>query len=107
MLDSFCGSREADCKMLAVLCPDISSFPVQLLENAAGVIGSASDLTAQFDAAVANSLSVVRMFGFGTAGGFQLQYSPGSYNEKAFQAFDKVTQPHASMCTSSYKLLTL
>ncbi|CAL8466100.1 g5636 [Coccomyxa elongata] len=62
----------------------------QLLENAAGVVGNSGDLTAQFDAAAANNLTVVRMFGFGTAGGFQLQYSPGSYNEKAFQAFDKV-----------------
>lgn len=62
----------------------------QLLENAAGVVGNSGDLTAQFDAAAANNLTVVRVFGFGTAGGFQLQYSPGSYNEKAFQAFDKV-----------------
>lgn len=63
---------------------------LQLLENAAGVVGSSGDLAAQFDAAAQNSLTVVRMFGFGTQGGFQLQYSPGSYNEKAFQAFDKV-----------------
>lgn len=70
---------------------------MQLLENAAGVVGSTGDLAAQFDAAKSNSLTVVRMFGFGTAGGFQLQYSPGSYNEKAFQAFDKVCKQNCSV----------
>jgi hypothetical protein len=62
----------------------------QLLETAAGVVGSSGDLSTQFDSAAANNLTVVRMFGFGVSSGFQLQYSPGSYNERAFQAFDKV-----------------
>lgn len=66
-------------------------FVAQLLETAAGVSGNSGDLAAQFAAAAANNLTVVRMFGFGVASGFPLQYSPGSYNERAFQAFDKVT----------------
>jgi hypothetical protein len=67
----------------------------QLLETAAGYQGNSGDLNAQFAAAAANNLTVVRMFGFGVASGFQLQYSPGSYNERAFQAFDKVPGLHA------------
>lgn len=65
-------------------------FVAQLLETAAGVSGNSGDLAAQFAAAAASNLTVVRMFGFGVASGFPLQYSPGSYNERAFQAFDKV-----------------
>lgn len=61
----------------------------QLLETAAGK--AAGDVGKQFDAAAANNLTVVRMFGFGTQGGFALQTSIGSYNEQAFQAFDKVS----------------
>ncbi|CAL5228479.1 g11621 [Coccomyxa viridis] len=60
----------------------------QLLETAAGK--ASGDVGKQFDAAVANNLTTVRMFGFGTMGGFALQSSIGSYNEQAFQAFDKV-----------------
>ena len=62
----------------------------QLLETAAGYQGNSGDLEKQFAAAAANNLTTVRMFGFGVASGFQLQYSPGSYNENAFKAFDKV-----------------
>ena len=61
----------------------------QLLETAAGK--ASGDVGKQFDAAVANNLTTVRMFGFGTMGGFALQSSIGSYNEQAFQAFDKVS----------------
>ena len=60
----------------------------QLLETAAG--RASGDVAKQFDAALANNLTTVRMFGFGTQGGFALQQSIGSYNEQAFQAFDKV-----------------
>ena len=45
----------------------------QLLENAAGVVGSKTDVTSQFDAAVDNDFNVVRMFAFGTQSGFALQ----------------------------------
>lgn len=64
----------------------------QLLENAANFVGSQSDVTSQFQAAVASNLSVVRMFGHGVATGFYLQNpaAPGMYNERAFQAFDWV-----------------
>ena len=73
---------------------------MQLLETAAGK--ASGDVGKQFDAAIANNLTTVRMFGFGTMGGFPLQSGIGSYNEQAFQAFDKVsisqatnTHPHA------------
>lgn len=62
---------------------------MQLLETAAGK--ASGDVGKQFDAAIANNLTTVRMFGFGTMGGFALQSSIGSYNEQAFQAFDKVS----------------
>ena len=69
----------------------------QLLETAAGK--ASGDVGKQFDAAVANNLTTVRMFGFGTMGGFALQSSIGSYNEQAFQAFDKVSAPHKTLGT--------
>ena len=78
-------------------------LPLQLLETAAGYQGNSGDLNAQFSAAAANNLTVVRMFGFGVASSFQLQYSPGSYNERAFQAFDKVPC-HASMHASMERM---
>lgn len=62
----------------------------QILENAAGVVGSRTDVTDQFDAAVDNSFNVVRIFGFGCAGGFGLQTSPGQYNQEAWDALDFV-----------------
>ena len=62
---------------------------MQLLETAAGK--ASGDVGKQFDAAIANNLTTVRMFGFGTMGGFALQSSIGSYNEQAFRAFDKVS----------------
>ena len=75
----------------------------QLLETAAGYQGNSGDLEKQFAAAAANNLTTVRMFGFGVASGFQLQYSPGSYNENAFKAIDKVGAamqqcPHTAPC---------
>ena len=53
------------------------SLPIlaQILESAAGVVGSQSDVTAQFDAAVKEGFNVVRIFAFGTEGGFALQTS--------------------------------
>jgi len=65
-----------------------SVLTLQLLETAAGK--ASGNVGQQFDAALANNLTTVRMFGFGTMGGFPLQSSIGSYNEQAFQAFDKV-----------------
>jgi len=64
----------------------------QLLEAAANFVGSQSDVTSQFRAAVASNMSVVRMFGHGVATGFHLQdpAAPGTYSERAFQAFDYV-----------------
>ena len=61
---------------------------LQLLETAAG--RASGYVGQQFDNALANNLTTVRMFGFGTMAGFPLQSSIGSYNEQAFQAFDKV-----------------
>lgn len=59
--------------------PDKSSHlgltAAQILENAAGVVGSQADVGAQFDQAVDNGFNVVRIFGFGTQGGFALQSS--------------------------------
>lgn len=64
----------------------------QLLENAANFVGSQNDVTSQFRAAVASNLTVVRVFGHGVATGFYLQNpaAPGTYSERAFQAFDWV-----------------
>lgn len=64
----------------------------QLLEAAANFVGSQSDVTSQFRAAVASNMTVVRMFGHGVATGFHLQdpAAPGTYSERAFQAFDYV-----------------
>ena len=45
----------------------------QILENAAGVVGSKTDVTNQFDAAVTYDFTVVRLFAFGTEAGFGLQ----------------------------------
>lgn len=50
-------------------------FALQILENAAGVVGSRSDVDSQFDAAVSTGFNAVRIFGFGTEGGFSLQSS--------------------------------
>ena len=71
-----------------VLLTAVFVLTLQLLETAAG--RASGDVAKQFDAALANNLTTVRMFGFGTQGGFALQQSIGSYNEQAFQAFDKV-----------------
>ena len=81
--NTFCVTLPSDSQSYHVIM-------TQLLETAAGYSGNSGDLAAQFAAAAANNLTVVRMFGFGVASGFPLQYSPGSYNERAFQAFDKV-----------------
>ena len=64
----------------------------QLLENAAGFLGSQQDVINQFQAALASNLTVVRMFGHGVAAGFYLQNpaAMGTYNEQAFRAFDWV-----------------
>ena len=72
-----------------------TGVPMQLLETAAGK--ASGDVGKQFDAAIANNLTTVRMFGFGTMGGFPLQSGIGSYNEQAFQAFDKVFIAEATM----------
>lgn len=40
--------------------------------------------------AVANNLTVVRMFAFAVVNGVNLQLTPGEYNETLFQAFDYV-----------------
>lgn len=85
---------------------------MQILENAAGVVGSPTDVTNQFDAAVSNDFTVVRAFAFGTEAGFALQTTQashlpvhasaiclqqltcmhlglqGQYNEQAFKALD-------------------
>ncbi|KAK9792495.1 hypothetical protein WJX73_008718 [Symbiochloris irregularis] len=62
----------------------------QILENAAGVVGSKSDVDSQFDAAVKTGFNAVRIFGFGTESGFALQTSIGQYNPAAWDAFDYV-----------------
>ena len=70
----------------------------QLLENAAGFLGSQQDVNTQFQAALASNLTVVRMFGHGVASGFYLQNpaAMGTYNEQAFRAFDYVLDQAAS-----------
>ena len=70
--------------------------PMQLLETAANK--ASGNVGNQFDTAVADNLTTVRMFGFGTMSGFALQPSIGYYNEQVFQAFDKVmeSQSHKS-----------
>ena len=52
---------------------------MQILENAASVVGSPTDVTNQFDAAVANDFTVVRAFAFGTEAGFALQTTQVCY----------------------------
>ena len=49
---------------------------MQILENAAGVVGSKQDVADQYDAAVTQGFNSVRIFGFGTEGNFALQSSP-------------------------------
>jgi mannan endo-1,4-beta-mannosidase len=65
----------------------------QILETAGGACcGGRDNVGAQFDAAKANNLTVVRMFAYGVQNGYNVQLvdNPGSYNETALADMDYV-----------------
>jgi len=63
----------------------------EILETAGGsCCGGEASVLSQLDSAKSSNLTVVRMFAYGVAYGYQLQTGPGTYNESAFKNMDFV-----------------